>query len=103
MCIQALRGAEAPQRQDLGWGMGGLLRFRFSETPLAAAWTGLQGSQGGRGQGQAELPEILSRCLWLRLEKGSQGSQGSQMSSGGGWAGGEQGDGPSYLGGEGPG
>ena len=25
MCIQALRGAEAPQRQDLGWGMGGLL------------------------------------------------------------------------------
>lgn len=54
-----------------------MLRFRFGETPLAAAWTGLRGSQGGRGQGQAELPEILSRCLWLRLEKGSQGSQGS--------------------------
>lgn len=53
-----------------------MLRFRFGKTPLAAAWTGLQGSQGGRGQGQAELPEILSRCLWLRLEKGAQGRPG---------------------------
>lgn len=76
MCIQGLWGPEAHQRQDLGWGLGGLLRFRFGKTPPAAVWTGLQGSQGGSGQGQAELPESLSRCLWLRLEKGSDGRPG---------------------------